>query len=169
MEEMVSSPPGLGRYYAVRLGRWKLIFGNPGRGDWASTDPRAIPPVKMHVPGCKLPEGDTDPALPQFDNIPGAETWLFDLENDPEEHQDLSEAMPEKLRELREHAALIINPYTTAVVATASTMSPQERESLRAAYFSQFRESAQGLPYVEWWADSPELQKIESAVLRSRL
>ncbi|XP_065838684.1 arylsulfatase I-like isoform X2 [Oscarella lobularis] len=65
---------------AVRIGDWKLIVGNPGNSSW-------VPP-----PGMKCPTtcaGNVTTGM-----------WLFNIAEDPEERNDLSDAYLKKVKEL---------------------------------------------------------------------
>ena len=66
---------------AIRVGKHKLITGQPGHGDWIPVDPSK--------------------SIPSLD-IKGKNVWLFDIEVDPEEREDLSMEKPDVVEELLE-------------------------------------------------------------------
>ena len=66
------------RQAAIRVGNWKLLKGCPGNGSW-------IPPPESSY----YFEHGTN----YFDNINS--TFLFNIREDPEERNDLSEVFPD--------------------------------------------------------------------------
>ncbi|GFN95654.1 arylsulfatase b-like [Plakobranchus ocellatus] len=67
---------------AIRVGEYKLLTGNPGNGTW-------IPP----------PESNTLQTEQKTENSK-KNTWLFNIKNDPEERNDLSEKKPEVVKSI---------------------------------------------------------------------
>ncbi|XP_048775901.1 arylsulfatase B-like [Ostrea edulis] len=61
---------------AVRMGDWKLITGSPGNGSW-------VPPPHMK-----------SLSFPPETNLATKNIWLFNITADPNEHNDLSDTMP---------------------------------------------------------------------------
>eukprot|EP00944_MAST-04C_sp_MAST-4C-sp1_P014091 g14091.t1 len=100
----------LGKCSAIRSGKWKLILGHPGRDDWYPVDPAKCfrklahegtitgPPLK--TPHC--PRGDLRYDQIGYHNgfVP-KDTWLFDIEHDPNEKHDLSMDYPEVVKRLK--------------------------------------------------------------------
>ncbi|CAH1786463.1 unnamed protein product [Owenia fusiformis] len=80
---------------ALRSGRWKIITGDPGNGSW-------IPVPKATTSGIETnsisPYMDTEmvpeDAYTTYGD-PKKNLWLFDIENDPNEHHDLSDDRPD--------------------------------------------------------------------------
>ena len=68
---------------AIRVGDWKLLTGCPGNGSW-------IPPAESFFPIKHSPN--------LFDNINS--TFLFNIREDPEERNELSEVYPEMVSSL---------------------------------------------------------------------
>ena len=66
------------RQAAIRVGDWKLLTGCPGNGSW-------VPPAESFYPIKHSPN--------LFDNINS--TFLFNIREDPEERNELSEVYPE--------------------------------------------------------------------------
>jgi len=89
---------------AIRVGNYKLITGDPdskshGKSGW-------IPP----------PEMEPKPKIPKAKDAKSKNVWLFNLEDDPNETNDLSEEEPEKVAEmlelLEEQSATVVSiPY----------------------------------------------------------
>ncbi|GFO20381.1 arylsulfatase b-like [Plakobranchus ocellatus] len=95
---------------AVRAGNFKLITGNPGNGSWVK------PPRLGHVGIVADPD-------PSTKNV-----WLFDIENDPYEHNDLSEERPEMVSWL---LSLLTEFNSTAVpVRFPPTHDPESNPAL---------------------------------------
>ncbi|XP_066274888.1 arylsulfatase B-like [Branchiostoma lanceolatum] len=67
---------------AIRVGDYKLIEGTAGRPD-----------------GWIRPDNLTDSQLDSGDPTTG--TWLFNLKDDPTEHHNLADTMPDKLKEMQ--------------------------------------------------------------------
>jgi len=68
---------------AIRVGDWKLITGDPGDGRWFP-----LPNKYSNI---------TDDLSKDKQNL-----WLFDIQNDPNEHKDLSKLRPDKVKLLLE-------------------------------------------------------------------
>ncbi|XP_077988824.1 arylsulfatase B-like [Glandiceps talaboti] len=66
---------------ALRVGDWKLITGDPGKGSW-------VPP----------PESGLPTVYPT--DVTGKMIWLFNIAEDPNEEKDLSLFRPDKVDEL---------------------------------------------------------------------
>ena len=115
----------LGACSAVRMGKWKLVEGAPGRDDWYPVDVSKCFPKLAHEGSLSIPPL-LHPECPrgdfQYDLIgqvgkmgtPGTEgirldggafvpksLWLFDIESDPSERHDVSASNPEVVRKLR--------------------------------------------------------------------
>jgi arylsulfatase A-like enzyme len=109
-------------YGALRVGKYKLIVGYPGRSDWYGTDPtQAFTADYIMGPDAtdydylqsggpfkdaKVGDGGGSLINDNIDNLTDAsqymkKLWLFDLEKDPAEHNDLSSLMPDKVKELK--------------------------------------------------------------------
>ena len=71
------------RQAAIRVGDWKLLTGCPGNGSW-------VPPAESFYPIKHSPN--------LFDNINS--TFLFNIREDPEERNELSEVYPEMVSSL---------------------------------------------------------------------
>eukprot|EP00463_Aulacantha_scolymantha_P001714 TRINITY_DN2340_c0_g1_i1.p1 TRINITY_DN2340_c0_g1~~TRINITY_DN2340_c0_g1_i1.p1 ORF type:complete len:175 (-),score=15.98 TRINITY_DN2340_c0_g1_i1:89-613(-) len=106
-------------YSAIRVGKWKLIQGQPGRGDWYGTDPShcwqanwIFGPdatnydlVESGGPNADMKLGDGGQVVIARKQGEFGSTlkslWLFDLEQDPAEHKDISAQFPNKVKELQ--------------------------------------------------------------------
>jgi arylsulfatase B len=100
----------LGKCSAIRYGKWKLIVGKPGRDDWYGVDPEKCFKRLAH-------EGTVlDPPFENENCVRGdfryeligkkqgfipKDTWLFDIENDPMEENDLSKTYPDIVKRLK--------------------------------------------------------------------
>merc|ERR1712232_1327457 len=68
-------------------GRWKLISGWSGPYDgWSSNDPYHVVPPN---------------ATQNFQMVDGSKVWLFDIQSDPEERDNLAVANPQRVRAMR--------------------------------------------------------------------
>ena len=187
-------------YQAIRVGRWKLIDGYPGRGDWFGTDPGLFwkasadyPANEHYIMGLDAadydlierggPHGDMQlgdggqaafarSGQQDYDKLIKT-LWLFDLENDPTERHDLSAQMPEKVEEMRQHAKRLLEPFARPLLLAPVGVSPEDVKQEQLKYRSMFANTQEFGRIIEWWSDSPELQKIRQggggATERSKL
>lgn len=68
---------------AIRYKDWKLITGDPGNGSWIPPPTSSMSAIHQH-------------------NTEHKNVWLFDIANDPNEHNDLSGKYPEVVKDLLE-------------------------------------------------------------------
>jgi len=77
---------------AIRIGQWKLITGLPNCSLTAPEQPqRACPDGWIHLNGTI----DPPPYTPSF-------TWLFNIENDPNERNNIADQHPDIVKQLKE-------------------------------------------------------------------
>jgi len=97
---------GFGTFNGLIQGNWKLVSGWSGGYDgYSSNDPYTITPA--------------DPAQQTFEQVDGNKVWLFDLEADPEERNNIAEAnlaivraMLQRLDELGDNSTGYVAPMT---------------------------------------------------------
>ncbi len=142
---------------ALRVGTYKLIQGLPGRSDWYAPNPSGCFPglepfldsLEANRPGvpdftvyhnrsCMLQVGDA-----QGDQIAAGEithlgqlkqTWLFDIEADPEERHDLSEELPLVVTRLEN----VLSSYLTSPDQFPARGRPSKDDIERSAPFDGF-------------------------------
>ena len=100
----------LGICSAIRSSKWKLIAGKPGRDDWYGVDPKKCFTHLAHEGTLTVPPFENEYCMRgdyryewignKADFVP-KDTWLFDIENDPEEKYDLSEQYPDVVKRLK--------------------------------------------------------------------
>ncbi|XP_065180512.1 arylsulfatase B-like [Sycon ciliatum] len=91
-----SEPDGYIGQAALRFEEWKLIVGLPNC---------SVNPLPANALGGGCPSGWLRPGSPDVETEPRAADqllWLFDLDADPEENNDLSEALPGIVAMMRE-------------------------------------------------------------------
>ena len=111
------------KYAAIRVGKYKLITGQPGRGDWYGTDPSLVWKAK-YIMGPDVTDYDLLETGGPFGDMrlgDGGQAkikreklfrrsdfektiktlWLFDLEMDPAEHNDIAAQHPDIVESLK--------------------------------------------------------------------
>lgn len=101
--------------------------------------------------------------------------WLFDIESDPREERDLSQEMPDKVRELQQ--ALRREELRMAKPILTQTFDYSDEE--RALSNSDAQRDPSGRPIIGFWADAAERagdgalerirQKVQKSQQRSKL
>ncbi|KAK3087860.1 hypothetical protein FSP39_011626 [Pinctada imbricata] len=99
---------------ALRQGPWKIITGNPGNSSW-------IPPPSI---GLKSRMNSTDKS--------DKNVWLFNIEKDPTEHNDLSDVMPNLVRKLLD---LLVQFNKTAVPCRYPKYDPMADPKYHGGYW----------------------------------
>jgi len=158
-------------YGAIRVGKWKLIVGHPGRGDWYGTDPSPAwagphvmgPDVTDYAvirsggPSSDMQLGDGGQARVQeegaddFDNVV-KNLWLFDLEADPTEKRDLSAQHPEVVSSLQarlaKHRENMAPPLITEPLGWPKEKRDFFRNLARNAFFNA---PGSDVTALDWW------------------
>ncbi|XP_046556434.1 arylsulfatase B-like, partial [Haliotis rubra] len=89
---------------AIRVGKWKLITGNPGEGSWTPPPQSGEKPIQEPVDALK--------------NL-----WLFDIPNDPNERHDVSAANPGVVMDLLNRLANYQKTAVPTVYPTSDLMA----------------------------------------------
>nr|XP_022327230.1 arylsulfatase B-like [Crassostrea virginica] len=114
--ERVPSSPFDNRIRAsVRMGDWKLITGNPGNGSWVS------PPHMMK-----------SASLSKDSNSAEKNIWLFNITDDPNEHNDVSGTMQHVVMNM---LALLAQYNQTAVPCRYPAMDPKADPKYHGGYW----------------------------------
>eukprot|EP00930_Biecheleria_cincta_P073767 TRINITY_DN61057_c0_g1_i1.p1 TRINITY_DN61057_c0_g1~~TRINITY_DN61057_c0_g1_i1.p1 ORF type:complete len:688 (+),score=70.67 TRINITY_DN61057_c0_g1_i1:25-2064(+) len=161
------------QHEAIRVGRWKLIKGLPGRGDWYGTNPLASELGKEPLdaalydllesggPFRDMSIGDGGQARVARERLASSEAvhstlkklWLFDLEADPTERNDLSAKEPEivatlerRLDSYRPHIAdsIFAMPFERWTAETVLRAEAMSRGSVKRIPGSHIR-------VQDWW------------------
>ena len=164
-------------YGAIRVGKYKLIEGVAGRGDWMGADPAAAwgqGANDMYIMGPDVTDYDMIDAGGRLGDMKMGDggqaavkrggfaadaekfasvvksTWLFDMEADPTEHHDLSAAMPEKVEELSRELDLERQNMASPIILEARGDRYIARSEVTAV------PDGSGRTVVGLWADAPE-------------
>jgi arylsulfatase A-like enzyme len=142
---------------AVRVGKYKLVTGSAGRGDWFGADSSDGYPGECHYCESDATRYGLSPAVEASDNLHWEfregkvaweevkRLWLFDLDNDPSERHDLSGEMPAKVLELE------------AILASfeAESVPPHENPTREDIKRAKSRFVKDGRPVVDVWTPAP--------------
>jgi len=161
------------QYQAIRVGKWKLVVGHPGRGDWYGTDPSPAwggahimgPDVTDYAvlqsggPAGDMRLGDggqsrvKQEGAERFDDLV-KKLWLFDLEVDPTELHDLSSDHPDLVAKLKARLAKHREAMAPALITEPTRWTKEKRQQTVAL-------AKQGLRHIpghtvlvaDWWED----------------
>nr|XP_022320934.1 arylsulfatase B-like isoform X2 [Crassostrea virginica] len=114
-ERVPSSPFDNRIRAAVRMGDWKLITGNPGNGSW-------VPPPHMMKSASLSKDG----------NSAEKNIWLFNITDDPNEHNDVSGTMQHVVMNM---LALLAQYNQTAVPCRYPAMDPKADPKYHGGYW----------------------------------
>lgn len=144
-------------YSAIRVGKWKLIQGYPGRGDWYGTDPSQCWKAKWIMgPDAtnydllesggqfldkKLGDGGQVLIVRRKGNFKSSikHLWLFDLEKDPAEHIDIASQFPEKVKELQTRIKYHQNNMAMPIITKMGSLSKGERNGILKQFKARFK------------------------------
>lgn len=122
---------GWAGYAGIRVGKYKLVLGNPGKPDgwcWPNQPHVENKPEKMNdffgVGASPMPDPN-DVTCSHSGKVPANKTGaiLFDLEADPTERKDLADAMPGVVAQLRP----MLQKYIDSAVDPLNEL-PSERQ-----------------------------------------
>lgn len=98
----------LGKCSSIRVGKYKLIVGMPGRDDWFPVEvKKCFKELKHEGTTFEIPLENKDCVRGDFryenvnKGLPYKDIWLFDIEKDPWERNDLSASHPDVVNRLK--------------------------------------------------------------------
>lgn len=156
-------------YGAIRVGRFKLVEGIAGRGDWMGSDPASAwgAPYIMGMDAMdyeKVSSGGRTGDMRLGDGGQAAvanggdfnemikKLWLFDIEADPREERDLSLEMPDKVKELQQALRREEANMAEPILAQVYGFTAEEK----ALSSSDMQKDRLGRKVVGFWADAAE-------------
>jgi arylsulfatase B len=136
----------LGKCVAIRMGKWKMIEGHPGRDDWYPVDPSKCFHHLIHEGVIMVPPYENKDCIRGdffYERINNDESkhkyvpkslWLFNIEKDPSERYDLSSQYPDVIaklrREISKHRAESVAPFPDRWASLAGMMAGNFHEEL---------------------------------------
>ena len=158
----------LGQCVAVRMGKWKMIEGHPGRDDWYPADPSRCFDRLIHEGTISTPPYETKECIRgdfRYENVGTLDQegrpfvpkslWLFNIEKDPSERHDVSDQHPDLVQQMRKE----IQHH----VQTSVPSFPDRWASLAGMMVGNFHTVAPGNGYeagLANWMEEDHLQSI---------
>ena len=171
------------KYAAIRVGKYKLITGQPGRGDWHGTDPSLVWKAK-YIMGPDVTDYDLLETGGPFGDMKlgdGGQAkikreklfrrsdfektiktlWLFDLEKDPAEHNDIAAQHPDIVESLKTRLEKYRKTMVTPLLLVPNMLWTTEKVRHMAKRRKTGQRRFPGVPYAvaDWWDTDEEMAK----------
>ena len=170
-------------YSAIRVGKYKLILGQAGRSDWYGTDPSETwkakymmgpdatnyellesggqyGDMKLSDAGQHLVKRGKLYDKDQFESTI-KQLFLFDLDVDPAEHNDISEQHPEIVEKLKARIETYAATMAEPLIVVPNTIWTKEHRRAVAARKKTGQRRFPGVPIAvaDWWDTEEEMAK----------
>ena len=170
-------------YAAIRVGKYKLITGQPGRSDWYGTDPsetwKAAYIMGPDATNYELLESggpygdmklsDAGQAKVKREKLYKKEDFertvkqlfLFDLDVDPAEHNDISAHHPDIVEKLKARLETYAATMAEPLLRVPDTVWTKEKKAHMKARRRTGQRRFPGVPVVvaDWWDTEEEMAK----------